>query len=61
MEIGVMTLGELVSDPKIGVKISPRQRLEEIIAAAELADEAGLDVFGLASTTASTLSPRRSP
>jgi probable LLM family oxidoreductase len=47
MEIGVITLGELLSDPSAGKKISPRQRLEEILAAARLADEAGLDVFGV--------------
>ncbi len=47
MEIGVITLGELLGDPGIGKKISPRQRLEEILAAAQLADEAGLDVFGV--------------
>ena len=47
METGVITLGELLSDPHLGKKISPRQRLEEILAAAELADQAGLDVFGV--------------
>jgi probable LLM family oxidoreductase len=47
MEIGVITLGELVSDPAIGRKITPRQRLEEILAAAVMADEGGLDVFGV--------------
>ncbi|MGB4586715.1 MAG: LLM class flavin-dependent oxidoreductase [Rectinemataceae bacterium] len=47
MEIGLFTLGEYLSDPETGTKISRRQRLEEIIAAAQLADEAGLDVFGL--------------
>ncbi len=45
-EFGLYTFGELLADPETGVKISPRQRLEEMIAAAKLADEAGLDVFG---------------
>lgn len=47
MEIGVMSLGEHLSDAHTGQKISPQQRVKEIIAAAKLADEAGLDVFGL--------------
>ena len=47
MDIGVITLGELLSDPRIGKTISPRQRLEEILSAAQMADEAGLDVFGV--------------
>jgi predicted amino acid dehydrogenase len=46
-EIGVITLGEYLTDPRIGKKISAQQRLQEIVAAARLADEAGLDVFGV--------------
>jgi probable LLM family oxidoreductase len=45
-EFGVYTFGDLFPDPQTGRMISPRQRLEEIVAAAKLADEAGLDVFG---------------
>lgn len=29
MEIGVVTLGEILSDPALGTSISPRQRLED--------------------------------
>jgi probable LLM family oxidoreductase len=47
MEIGVITLGEFLKDPMKGQKISAQQRIQEIIAAAKLADEAGLDVFGV--------------
>jgi probable LLM family oxidoreductase len=47
LEIGIVTLGDYVSDALTGQKISPQQRLKEIVAAAKLADEAGLDVFGL--------------
>jgi len=47
IEIGVITLGEFLSDPLLGRKISAQQRLQEIVAAARLADEAGLDVFGV--------------
>ncbi|MBN2981001.1 LLM class flavin-dependent oxidoreductase [Cohnella algarum] len=46
-EIGLYTLGDLVPDPHAGNTISPRQRLKETIEAAKLADEAGLDLFGV--------------
>ena len=47
MEIGVYTFGEMVPDPHTGQTISAQQRLQEIMAAARLADEAGLDVFAV--------------
>ncbi len=47
LQIGVITLGEFLSDPRVGKRISAQQRLQEIVAAARLADEAGLDVFGI--------------
>jgi probable LLM family oxidoreductase len=47
MEIGVITLGEFLNDPQNGRKISAQQRIQEIVQAAQLADEAGLDVFGV--------------
>ena len=47
LQIGVITLGEFLSDPRIGKKISAQQRLKEIVAAARLADEAGLNAFGV--------------
>ena len=47
MEIGVITLGEFLTDPQNGRKISAHQRIQEIVQAAQLADEAGLDVFGI--------------
>ncbi|ASA24226.1 LLM class flavin-dependent oxidoreductase [Paenibacillus donghaensis] len=46
-EFGIYTLGDIVQDCHTGQTISPRQRLEEVILAAKLADEAGLDVFGV--------------
>lgn len=46
-EFGIYTLGDIVTDCHTGNKISPKQRLDEVIAAAKLADEAGLDVFGV--------------
>jgi alkanesulfonate monooxygenase SsuD/methylene tetrahydromethanopterin reductase-like flavin-dependent oxidoreductase (luciferase family) len=47
MEIGVYTFGELLSNPHTGQQISAQQRLQEIVAAARLADQAGLDVIGI--------------
>ncbi|UKS24056.1 LLM class flavin-dependent oxidoreductase [Paenibacillus sp. HWE-109] len=46
-EFGVYTFGDLLADPVSKQKRSPARRLKDIIAAAKLADEVGLDVFGL--------------
>jgi probable LLM family oxidoreductase len=46
MEIGLYTFGELTPQAD-GTRISAEQRLKEILAAARLADEAGLAVFAL--------------
>jgi hypothetical protein len=45
-EFGIYSLGELIPGPS-GQSISASKRIEEIIAAAKLADEAGLDLFGI--------------
>src|SRR5690554_5971413 len=47
MEIGMYSLADLGPDPHTGNTITAKQRLREIIEAAKLADEAGLDVFGV--------------
>lgn len=47
MEIGIYTLGDLVPNPQTGVTITAKQRLEEIIKGAKMADEAGLDIVGV--------------
>src|SRR5215470_9360333 len=47
MELGLYTFGDITPDPNTGRTISIRQRYAEILAAAKLADEAGLDVFGV--------------
>lgn len=47
IEIGLYTLADIVPDPHTGNTISAHQRMKEIIAAAKLADEAGLDIFGI--------------
>ncbi|MGA2795294.1 MAG: LLM class flavin-dependent oxidoreductase [Roseiarcus sp.] len=47
MELGIYTFGDITPDPNTGRAISIPQRYAEILAAAKLADEAGLDVFGV--------------
>ena len=47
MEIGLYTFGELTPHWTDGRRIGAEQRLREVLAAAKLADAAGLDVFAL--------------
>ena len=47
MELGIYTFGDITPDPATGRAISTQQRYAEVLAAAQLADEAGLDVFGV--------------
>lgn len=47
MEIGLYTLGDIGPNPITGETISAGQRIKDIVEAAKLADEAGLDVFGV--------------
>ena len=47
MEIGVYTFGDITPDWQTGRAIPVAQRYREMLAAAKLADEAGLDVFGV--------------
>ena len=47
MEIGVYTFAELTPDPDTGATVSPGQRLNDLIEEIELADQVGLDVFGV--------------
>jgi len=53
MEIGLYTFGELTPHWTDGKPISAQQRLLEILAAAKLADKAGLDVFAVGNITGS--------
>lgn len=46
-EIGVYTLADIGPDQHSGQTISIKQRMDEILKSAKLADEAGLDVFGV--------------
>ncbi|MCG7343827.1 LLM class flavin-dependent oxidoreductase [Sporosarcina sp. ACRSL] len=47
IEIGLYTLGDIVQDPVTGKTINAGQRMKEIMEAAKLADDAGLDIFGV--------------
>ena len=46
-EIGLYSFAELTPDPQTGKLISPTQRLYDLLETIELADQVGLDVFGL--------------
>ncbi|UOY03240.1 LLM class flavin-dependent oxidoreductase [Blastococcus sp. PRF04-17] len=46
-EIGLFTFGEITADPATGRPLDPAIRLREFIDLAVLADQAGLDVFGV--------------
>jgi probable LLM family oxidoreductase len=46
-EFGIYTLGDISVDPVTGRTSSASDRMKEIIAAAKLADEAGIDIFGV--------------
>jgi probable LLM family oxidoreductase len=46
-EVGLYTFGDVAPDLHKGGAINAHQRVKEIVAAAKLADEAGLDVFGI--------------
>jgi probable LLM family oxidoreductase len=47
MELGLYSFAEVTPDPVTGREISPAQRLAEIVEEIALADEVGLDVYGL--------------
>lgn len=47
MELGIYTFAETTPDPETGVTVSSRQRLRNLIEEIELADQLGLDVFGV--------------
>ncbi|MCB0090169.1 MAG: hypothetical protein KDE54_19830, partial [Caldilineaceae bacterium] len=46
-EIGLYSFAEITPDAATGKTISPQQRLRNLIESVELADQVGLDVFGL--------------
>jgi probable LLM family oxidoreductase len=47
MELGLYTFAELTPDPRTGRTVSPAQRLRDLVEEVELADQVGLDVFGV--------------
>ena len=47
MEIGVYTFAELRSDPVSGERVTAATRLKNLMEEIELADQVGLDVFGV--------------
>jgi hypothetical protein len=55
MELGLYSFAD------VGPEINPAQRLCNLLEEIELADQVGLDVFGVASTTALTTPSRRRP
>lgn len=46
-EIGLYSFAELTADPRTGHTISPAERLDNLLESIVLADQVGLDVFGL--------------
>lgn len=47
MELGIYTFVENTPDPETGKTLSPAKRLRNLMEEIELADQAGLDVFGI--------------
>ena len=47
MELGLYTFVENTSDPVSGSRVPPTQRMRNLMEEAELADQVGLDVFGV--------------
>ncbi|MEQ9280006.1 MAG: LLM class flavin-dependent oxidoreductase [Balneola sp.] len=47
MELGIFTFVDNNPDPNTGEKLHPSKRLQNLLEEAELADQAGLDVFGI--------------
>lgn len=47
MELGIYSFVELTPDAVTGVTVSPLQRMNDLVEEVELADQVGLDVFGI--------------
>jgi alkanesulfonate monooxygenase SsuD/methylene tetrahydromethanopterin reductase-like flavin-dependent oxidoreductase (luciferase family) len=47
MQIGVDRVGAVISDPATGLTLSPVQRMQNLLEEIVLADQVGLDVFGI--------------
>jgi len=47
MQIGIDSFAAAISDPATGLTLSPVERMQHLLEEIELADQVGLDVFGL--------------
>ena len=47
MELGIYTFAETTPDPRTGRTVTPAERLRDLVEEIALADELGLDVFGV--------------
>lgn len=47
MEFGLYSLGDHIPNPLTGERVSAEQRINELIEASKLAEQAGIDVFGV--------------
>ena len=47
MQVGVDSFGAVISDPATGLTLSPVQRMDNLLDEILLADQVGLDVFGV--------------
>ena len=47
MQIGIDSFVEMTPDPATGITISPAERVRDLLEEIELADQVGLDVFGI--------------
>src|SRR6266853_4451151 len=47
MQIGIDSFAAAISDPATGITLSPVERVQHLLEEIELADQVGLDVFGI--------------
>lgn len=47
MEFGIDSFAAAISDPATGITLKPVERMQQLLAEIELADQVGLDVFGI--------------
>jgi len=47
MDLGLVTFADLYDDPDTGRPVAPERRMRELLEEVRLADEVGLDVFGI--------------
>src|SRR5476651_797532 len=47
MQIGIDSFAAAISDPATGITLKPVERMRNLLAEIELADQVGLDVFGI--------------